>query len=624
MEEHVGQWWHRAITRAADRSHADAAVALDDVRRSVGMMFRAGGGASGVRIAEAADRSHRGPRGWLQRVAGSGTRVSLAELDAQTLALPPRIAVFDAHALNRALYLWLAALAACHDDRGDWIGDNARATLRALEHFPGLAMRHRHLVDAHLATRSMPARREAAAAEQRVRDALRDPAAAVQSHRVAPPDVDASTLQPVWLWLHPSPRRRIAIEDVADADDTNDEPSPTPRAAPQDTRRRHAERVAEHRDRAPLVLPFRAESLLSVAELVKVNRSDDDRETDDASSVADDLDTIAVAPDGRAAASRVKFDLDLPSAAHDDLPLGDGHRLPEWDWRSASLVPDHCAVQVLVARRTTPLLMSPALRLASRQVRRRLAALRTAPRLVRGLPEGEMLDVDAWVRFQGERRGAARHSDAPPIMARHVRGERSLATLLLADLSLSTESPIGRAHGDRRIIDVIRDALVVFGEALDGAGDAFEMLGFASVRRQHVRIQHLKAFDDAWDAQAQARIAAIRPGYYTRMGAAIREGTQRLARRPERQRLLLILTDGKPTDLDVYEGRYGLEDTRHAVIEARRAGLVPLAVTIDQHAHGYLPLLFGQQGFAIVRRPAELAMQLTRVYAQLTRGEHAG
>ena len=85
-------------------------------------------------------------------------------------------------------------------------------------------------------------------------------------------------------------------------------------------------------------------------------------------------------------------------------------------------------------------------------------------------------------------------------------------------------------------------------------------------------------------------------------GAAVRDATQRLSARPERQRLLLVLTDGKPNDIDVYEGRYGLEDTRHAIQEARAAGLIPFCVTIDHEAHQYLPMLFGAQGYALVHR----------------------
>ena len=190
-----------------------------------------------------------------------------------------------------------------------------------------------------------------------------------------------------------------------------------------------------------------------------------------------------------------------------------------------------------------------------------------------------------------------------------------MATLLLADLSLSTDAYV---NNEQRVIDVIRDALFVFGEALHGSGDAFAMLGFSSVRRSHVRMQHLKGFDEAWDRGAQARVGAIKPGYYTRMGAAVRLATQALVQRPERQRLLLILTDGKPNDIDVYEGRWGLEDTRHAVQQARATGLLPFCVSIDEEAHAYLPHLFGRRGWAQVRRPSELPARLASVYARLT------
>jgi nitric oxide reductase activation protein len=252
-------------------------------------------------------------------------------------------------------------------------------------------------------------------------------------------------------------------------------------------------------------------------------------------------------------------------------------------------------------------------------VRRRLEVLRAAPRWQRHCADGEEIDLDAWVRHASEPMDHHAGHPAPrdpPVFARRTRGERSLATLLLADLSLSTDAHV---NNESRVIDVIRDALYVFGEALDGTGDAFEMLGFSSVRRQHVRMQHLKGFDEAWSAAAQARVGAIKPGYYTRMGAALRLATRRLSQRPERQRLLLILTDGKPNDLDVYEGRWGIEDTRHAVHEARAAGLLPFCLSIDEEAHDYLPHLFGRGGWAQVRRPAELPARLASVYARLTR-----
>jgi nitric oxide reductase NorD protein len=269
----------------------------------------------------------------------------------------------------------------------------------------------------------------------------------------------------------------------------------------------------------------------------------------------------------------------------------------------------------MVARPGTVFVPAPALRSTARQLRRRLEVLRDAPHLQHGQESGDDIDLDAWVRLHGDDQGHLR-SDTPAVYTRRTRGERSLATLLLADLSLSTDA---YASDDARVIDVIRDALYVFGEALSAVGDPFAMWGFSSVRRQNVRMQHLKGFDERWSEVTRARVGAIRPGYYTRMGAAIRHATAQLGPRPERRRLLMLLTDGKPNDLDVYEGRYGLEDTRHAVHEARAAGLTPFCVTIDAAAHDYLPMLFGRQGYAMVHRPQDLVRRLTQAWTTLAR-----
>ena len=247
-------------------------------------------------------------------------------------------------------------------------------------------------------------------------------------------------------------------------------------------------------------------------------------------------------------------------------------------------------------------------------MRRRLESLRALPAWQGGHTSGERLDVDAWVRWQSESAGDATLLTEPRVFARPQRSARSLATLLLADLSLSTDA---WASDDARVIDVIRDALYVFGQAMDGLGDPFEMLGFSSVKRQHVRVHALKRFAEPWGAVARDRVGAIKPGYYTRMGAAVRYATRVLALRPERQRLLLLLTDGKPNDLDHYEGRFGLEDTRHAVQAARQAGLHPFCITIDEQAADYLPHLFGHNGFALVRHPQHLVARLTQIVGQL-------
>ena len=197
-------------------------------------------------------------------------------------------------------------------------------------------------------------------------------------------------------------------------------------ATTQDARRRRAQTVADERDKAPLMMFFRAESILSWGEFVKVNRASDDDPDDNAAEVANDMDVLAIAPDGQSTAARVKFDLDLPSAAADDRPLGPGIRLPEWDFRRNALLPEHCALQTRVATPAEPYVPPTALRTTARRVRRRLEILRAGTGRQRAQPEGDELDLDAWVRFQSEARGDVPHSDAPPVYTRRERGEREV------------------------------------------------------------------------------------------------------------------------------------------------------------------------------------------------------
>ena len=644
MEEWVGERWHRFITRAADINHPRAAVHLEQVQRAIEMLFRAAGGDALVRVAPATGHRIGGPRSFLQRVAGAGQRAALSELDAETLALPPVLAVFDDVALNRDLYLWLAALSACHTEvGGHWIAGNLAATALALERFPGLRGRYRRLVQAHLAERPDPRhlRGPAFAVEQAVRQALGATLAADFAAAAAPGGQAlarhaSELIAPVWVWLYAhradAPEGKVDDSKPADPEGQNRPPRPPDARTQQDNKRRRAERTEDTSSKNGLVMFFRAESLLSWSEFVRVNRTGDDDDNMDASQVADDMEHLSITRDGETLASRVKFDLDLPSASADDVPVGEGEPLPEWDYKRAELLPDRCLAQCLRARGLAPDAqegetataaqaaavaadMRLRLKRTSRQVRRRFEALRAAPRWQHGLTQGEELDLDAWVRFQVDRRDASQpREESPTVFSRRIKAERSLSTLMLADLSLSTDA---YATQQARVVDLVRDSLFVFGNALDGVGDPFEMLGFSSVRRA-LRVHEIKRFNESWNDAARERVAAIKPGFYTRMGAAIRYGTRRLAERPERQKLLLILSDGKPNDLDQYEGRYGLEDTRHAIQAVRQAGLMPFCVTIDKEANAYLPRLFGVQGWALVHRPEQLARALTQVYVRLT------
>jgi len=358
---------------------------------------------------------------------------------------------------------------------------------------------------------------------------------------------------------------------------------------------------------------MRWENLFSWSEFINVDRSTDEEEDPDAEQRAEDMDVMSISRDQRTIASRLRFDLDLPSAEHDDLPLGSGVLLPEWDHRRQRLVPDYCRLIPMLPRDAVPAPLPDHLRRSARRLRHQFEALVHGRTWQHGLPEGSEVDLDAYLTFAVERRHGAVSDDG--LYREYRPGNRDLACLLLADLSLSTDAAV---NNDARVIDVIRDSLFLFSEAMSATGDQFAMYGFSSRRRNHVRFNLIKGFDDPYNAQARGCIAALRPGYYTRMGAALRQATALLAKRPAKRQLLLLLSDGKPNDLDQYEGRYGIEDTRMAILEARRQGLQPFCVTIDRGAGAYLPHLFGPSGFVVVRRPEELPQQLPLLYARLT------
>lgn len=641
MEEHVGLLWHRLITRAAGGHFPKAAVKLKEMEKVAGVFFRALGGDPGLRVAAATVDTHGARRNLLQRLAGADERVARGRMDISTLRLPPELDALPDRSLNRDLYLWLAALAAAHgggDAEADAAADaalaplperpfdetatlelreNQRATLRALLRWPGIEARYRRLVDAVIAQRPKTTKLPPAEAEREnlLRQALHAPGS-VAALPVLP--ARAHPAQPVLLWL--SDFRGASLGGLTGSSN-GPENAEAGSSKPGQDAREQAHRVERHDEmpeRHGMILPFRVDALLSVAEFIKVKRSTDDDPDDNAAEAAANLDQLALTRDGERVASKIRFDLDLPSAAEDDVVLGDGLPLPEWDYRKELLREDHVRLNELTASasdpRAAPCKLPDHLRRTAHRLHRQFAALTPARRWLKAQVDGTELDVDALVRATTDR--ATGHNPSDQLYLSLEKRERDLACLALADLSLSTDTWISSSA---RVIDVIRDSLLLFGEALLATGDRFALCGFSSVKRSNVRFHRLKDFDQRFDDHARGRIMAIKPGYYTRLGAAIRHATNVLEKQSAARRILLILSDGKPNDLDLYDGRYGIEDTRVAVVEARNRGIVPFCVTIDREGASYLPHLFGPAGFAVIRQPDELPARLPMFYAQLTR-----
>ena len=159
VEEWAGEVWHRFITRRADPGFPEAQVELEDMQRSLAVLFRALGGAAGISVEASSARKMVLRRSLIQQVAGSSQQLSVAWADAENLRLPASLAVYPDPELNRDLYRWLALLAATSDKMRHWGRDNQRWTKHLLEQYPAMRSRYQRLLEAHLALRPEPDRK---------------------------------------------------------------------------------------------------------------------------------------------------------------------------------------------------------------------------------------------------------------------------------------------------------------------------------------------------------------------------------------------------------------------------------------------------------------------------------
>ncbi|EME71092.1 nitric oxide reductase activation protein [Paramagnetospirillum caucaseum] len=619
LEERVGTLWHRWVgEKASWPSFPEAEVTLESMRPRLAVFFRGVGGDRGLQIASAAARDSGHRLSFRQRIGMETERLVAATRDETSLSLPPAMALFPSAQLNRDLYVWLAAYFAVlepslpPDDplAADLarIAQAARTTRAVLERFPGLRPRHGALCAALAEVR--PQRRLSgmeAEVEAMVRALLADPDAALAELPAQAPR-DYRPFLPVPLWGECRP----GLSGALPPDDAEPEMGTGGEEGEDQVRRKAERRDEDNADRKDSLILNRFEKILAMADMVNVNRTADDTDEEEARKAAEDLDAITLSRHSRKAATKLKFDLDLPPSATDTSRLTGSFLLPEWDWRTNAYHHDHCSVLVgPAAEEGEGWEPDDAVRRHIRAVKRQFEALRTRPMLLRAQADGQELDTDALVRARADLAASGNGSDR--VWLQHRAQERDLAVMVLVDASLSTDAWID----NRRVLDVEKEALAVFAHGLAACGDPFAVATFTSRKRDWVKVDVVKDFHEPFGDKAMRRIGAVRPGYYTRIGAAIRYSVARLEERPERHRLLLLLTDGKPNDVDHYEGRYGVEDTRKAVLEARAKGLAVFGVTIDRKAQGYFPHLFGRGHYAIIGHLAHLSAALPKIYRQL-------
>ncbi|MGJ5040159.1 MULTISPECIES: nitric oxide reductase activation protein NorD [unclassified Bradyrhizobium] len=629
LEETVGRAWHRLVgTTSSYPVHPDQAVALNEISGRIAVMFRALGGESGVQVAGAKARKSGHRLGWRQRIGLGDECLDQAGRDGATVFLPETIALLPGRALNAQLYHWLAAwfatMAVEPITERDPLRHDLLALRRACEttslvlaRFPGLACPHAQLAEALAAARP---RRPLPRLEQQVEHIVMallgagaPPKGALWNAVIAggalpeaaPPGYRPMLPCPLWgdCWS------RDAVAAAREDDETQ---TPAEQEGAPDTRKRFARRERDDTAKRDPFILNRFEKILAMAEMVNVDRPSDDTDDDDARKAADDLDELAIARRKGRPASKLKFDLDLPPEAVDTARLDSGRLYPEWNYRSGAYLPDHCRVVTGDAAEAGEA-WSPddAMRRRIRSVWRRFETLRPRHEVMRAQADGHDLDIDALVRARSDLNAGHGGLDRVHLAMRPLAHD--LAVTLLVDVSLSTDAWIDGV----RVLDVEKEALLVLAHGLSACGDSHSILTFTSRRNSWVRLETVKAFDEPMSGRVERRIGALRPGYYTRIGTAVRHAASQLAERSERKRLLLVLTDGKPNDVDHYEGRFAIEDTRKAVQEARRGGVAVFGVTIDASAQSYFPTLFGRGGYAIVGNIRRLPAALPALYRQL-------
>ncbi len=283
----------------------------------------------------------------------------------------------------------------------------------------------------------------------------------------------------------------------------------------------------------------------------------------------------------------------------------------EWDHRRQHYRKNWCAVR---EKDVTPVHDDFAERTLARysgfikHLRKTFEAMRDEDRVLRRQVHGDEVDIDALVEALADARDGREMSDR--LFTRVHRSERNIAVCFMVDMSGSTQGWINDAE---------RESLLLLAETLETLGDRYAIYGFSGMARKKCEIFRIKTFDEPYSDEVRARISGITPQDYTRMGFAIRHLTRVLGEVEARTRILVAISDGKPDDYDrYYRGEYGIEDTRRALVEARRAGIHPYCITIDREARDYLPHMYGPAAFTVIDDVRQLPLKVSDIYRRLT------
>jgi len=567
-EETIGKYWNRFLDKNTDTTFKDAAVSFDDISKSLKLFYHLLGGDKAKDLHITDKRIIEKKRTFLQKISGNGIHFYLPWQDSDALYLPSSLAYFEDKKQNEMLYYWLTALfTKVQNYQGSLEDVNANAIKELLNIYPGFQIFYTQ----------------------------------TQANKEQFPSI---------FWIYP------ALNTTNKYSDFNDEHAPTrdetkPQKVDTLKMKKKANQIDDKKETDGL-LAFLPDAMMSIMEQVNVDRSEDDSFDEDALYNAEDLDEITLGAKKANLSARLKLDLDLSMHSQEEYPLGDGHFLDEWDYSKDKYLKNYVCIKPYLTTNIETEELPKRLKKTLKSVEQQLDMMERERVKNSKLSDGDELNIDTWIEYKSHQNRSGHHQK---FYMSYEKKLRDISTLILADVSLSTEAGITQ---EMRVIDIIKDTLMVFSESLEKLQDNFSIYTFSSLKNKNVRIEIIKNFKEKYSAFTRGRINAIKPGYYTRLGAAIREASKILKQQQTSNRLLLIISDGKPNDVDRYDGRYGIEDTKKAILEAKKMGLSPFCITIDIEAKEYLPYLFGKNGYALIRDSKKLPTLLPQIYINLT------
>ena len=312
------------------------------------------------------------------------------------------------------------------------------------------------------------------------------------------------------------------------------------------------------------------------------------------------------------------FDEHRKQAAEEEVKGLPPRHYHEWDYNSQSYRPDWVSLYESLHPKGNAADIDKLLEKHSalaKRLKKLLDLLKPQNKVrIRYQEEGSELDLDVALRSLIDFKGGS--APDPRINMSHRNDGRNIAVMVLLDLSESLNEKA--AGSDQTILELSQEAVSLLGWAVEKLGDPFAIAGFRSNTRHDVRYQHIKGFSEHWGEEVKSRLAAMEAGYSTRMGAAMRHAGHYLGKQQADKKLMLILTDGEPADIDSKDGRILIEDARQAVLELDREGIYTYCINLDPKADEYVADIFGKQ-YTIIDKVAQLPEKLPQLFISLTK-----